>query len=170
MFLTKDEVTFILQKPFFSAPVTESDKEYMFYRHRTNIHLYTVRFNLTPTFSVNRMLATLQISLFQRFPVESLLHVSIMHDLLLCSDPRAEPESFYIWRANTNRHVIDDNNEDHHEFEMNLSQYNVIKLCHSVLQMNPDDFNPYFVNSSVTVDRVLSLVLTFEGPRIDTGS
>jgi hypothetical protein len=62
-------------------------------------------------------------------------------------------------------------NEDFHDFDMTLTQLNVMNLCHTALEMNPSDFDIYFVNSSVSVHRVLSLVLTFEGPRrIDTGS
>jgi hypothetical protein len=168
MFLTEEEVKFILKKPFFSNPVTESDRVYVFYRNRENIQLYTVRFNITPTFSVNRMIATLQASLYQRFSAQTLLHVSVMHDLLL-RDPRANPNTFYIWRANTNRQVID-LDDDIHDFEMSLTPLNVEKICHTLLDMNPEDFDIYFSTSSVSVDRVLSLVLTFEGPRSDTRS
>ena len=164
MFLTADEVQFILNKPFFSNPVTENDSVYVFYRGRQNIQLYTVRFNLIPSFSVRTMIATLQSSLFQRFPPHAPLHVTVMHDLLLCGDPKP-PSSFYIYRANTNRHVINPD-EERYDFDMTLTLLNVINCCHSATEMNPSDFDIYFVNSSVTVHRVLSLVITFEGPRI----
>ena len=170
LFLTTNEVDYILKRPFFSDPVTERDRVYVYYHYRENVRLYTVRFNLIPSFSVGFMIATLQSSLFQRFAPSTLLHVTLMHDLLLCGDPQSDPpNSFYIWRANTNRRVIDPS-EDHHDFDMTLTQLNVINLCQLCADMNPSDFDINFVNSSVIVHRVLSLVLTFEGSRIDISS
>lgn len=67
LFLTTNEVDYILKRPFFSDPVTERDRVYVYYHYRENVRLYTVRFNLIPSFSVGFMIATLQSSLFQQF-------------------------------------------------------------------------------------------------------
>ena len=166
MFLTEIDIQYILQKSFFSNPMTESDLTYQFYRNRKNIELYTARFNIIPSFSIDTMIASLQHSLFERYSLNTPLHVNIMHDLLLC-DYNATPNSFYIWRANSNRTVFDMDNTD---IKMDLTQDNIIKCCNSAVNYSLNDFDVFFHDSKVTVVRVLSIVLAFDGKRINTRS
>lgn len=158
MFLNESEVELVLKQPIFSLPVTESDITYHFYRGRKNVNLLTVRFNMTPTFNASWMRSYLQDRLTTRpFQLQSQLVVSVHYDLLLC-DTKASPPTYYIWVSNTNRTTLDVDQQT----QMTITYDNISRLTENVTNVNVSDLQVNFINSDITVDRVLAIVFTFE--------
>ena len=158
MFLTESEVGVVLQQPTFALPVTESRVDYEFYRGRKKVNLLTIRFNMIPSFTESMMLAHLQHRLITSpYELQSQIVASVQYDLLLCNT-ETSPPTFYIWRSNTNRTTL---NVDY-ETTLTLSYDHIKRLCDNVTHVNLSDLQANFVNSHVTVDRVLTIVFTFE--------
>jgi hypothetical protein len=158
------EVNTLLQNPLFTAPVTESIQDYEFYRGRRKVTIFTVRFNVVPTFNVLFMRAELPYKLLSHFPMGATLSVAVTYDLLLRSNPHNDdddsPPSYYIWRANTNQRSLDREDNDFDK-TMYLTDNSVFKLCENAARININQLNIEFADSGVSVDRVLSIVLTF---------
>ena len=158
MFLNESEVKLILQQPLFSSPVTESDKSFIFYRGKRRAHLYTVRFNMIPSFSETFMSAFLQDKLTSPpFQLQSRLRASVHYDLLLCNRT-AVPVTYYIWVSNTNCTSLTTD----HQVDMMITYANIARFTEQVTNVNLADLDTNFISSDVTVDRVLAVVFTFE--------
>jgi hypothetical protein len=159
MFLNESEVELILKQPIFSTPVTESDLTYTFYRGRKSVNLLTIRFNMTPSFNESWMTSYLQDRLTSSpFQLQSQLLASVHYDLLLC-DQNVSPPSYYIWVSNTNRTTLDVDTQT----QMTITYDNISRLTEHVTNVNLSDLQQTnFINSDITVDRVLAIVFTFE--------
>jgi len=164
MYMNISEVNTLLQNALFTDPVTESIQDYEFYRGRRKVSIFTVRYNLVPTFDLKFMQTDLVDKLLSHYPRGITLAVAVNYDLLLCSNPRDDdnsPPTYYIWRANSNQRSLDreDNNFDK---TMYFRDENVDTLCANAVGIDvADQLNIEFVSSNVSIDRVLSIVLTF---------
>ena len=157
MYLTESQVYSILKMPYWSNDVTENVTKYHLYRGKFAATVYTVRFNLNanydPSFVSRYLLAELQL----RYTTNTSLLASFHYDLLLV-DPKSTPKSYYIWRANSNRHSYD----LAYETVFLVNDANIIRFCQEVTNMNVMDMDNNFpVSSSVIIDKPLSLVVTF---------
>jgi hypothetical protein len=158
MFLTASELSIILQQDTFTVPVKESILQYSFYRGKKKAQLHTVHFNMTSTFNTSFMVAYLQDKLTSSpYQLQSTVLASVQYDLLLCN-VNAVPKTFYIWRSNSNRTTL---NVDH-QINMSINYTNINRFCENVTKVNIADLNANFITSDVTVDRILSIVFTFE--------
>jgi len=158
MFLSENDVDIILKQPIFSLPVTESDLQYVFYRGQKSVNLLTVRFNFTPSFSQSWMTTYLQDRLTSPpFQLQSQLLASVHYDLLLCNK-NVSPPSYYVWVSNTNRTTLDVDKQT----QMTITYDNISRLTENTTAINLSDLQVNFINSDITVDRVLAVVFTFE--------
>lgn len=136
--------------------MTESSVKYAAYRGRLNAIVYTMRFNLTPAFNEAHMTNTVLTHVMSRFPNGARLLGSIHYDLLLV-DPRSDPKSYYIWRANSNQTVFDTNSE----ILLSLSYDNMFRFIQNSAHADIPSLNINFRSSSVVVERVLAIVFSF---------
>lgn len=158
MFLNESEVNVILQQPLFSSPVTESDKDFIFYRGKRQAHLLTIRFNIIPTFSETFMTAYLQDKLTSPpFQLQKQMLASVHYDVLLCNK-NVVPFTYYIWVSNTNRASLTMDRQ----VNMTITYANIARFTENVTNVNVADLQVNFISSDVTVDRVLAIVFTFE--------
>jgi hypothetical protein len=165
MYMNISEVNTLLQNPLFTAPVTESIQDYEFYRGRRKVTIFTVRFNVVPTFNLLFMRADLDDKLSSHYPRGVTLSVAVTYDLLLRSNPRDDdddisPPSYYIWRANTNQRSLDREDNDFDK-TMYFTDHNVFTLCKNAARIDANELNIEFADSDVSIDRVLTIVLTF---------
>jgi hypothetical protein len=132
--------------------------EYTFYRGNKKARLHTISFNLVPTFSRSFMTNYLQDRLTSSpYQLQSTILASVQYDLVLCNI-NAIPKTFYIFRSNTNRTTL---NVDH-QVNMSITIDNINRFCENVTNVNIADLDSNFITSDVTVDRILSIVFTFE--------
>ena len=91
------------------------------------------------------------------YQLQSTILASVQYDLVLCNI-NAIPKTFYIFRSNTNRTTL---NVDH-QVNMSITIDNINRFCENVTNVNIADLDSNFITSDVTVDRILSIVFTFE--------
>lgn len=156
MYLTEEEINSILATSFFTEPVTESFMNYAFYRGRMNATVYTLRFNLTPTYSENYLIKFVLDHLLNLFPLNSRVLGSIHYDLLLCHS-NIEPKSYYLWRANSNQTHFDTEEET----MFTLTYDNIYRFIRKALQVHVPSLNIYFSSSGVVIERALAVVFSF---------
>ena len=156
MYPTREQIDVYLNQPFFSDNYTESSKKYVFYRGKLNVTVYTLRFNFLPSFDEDFMLRTVTTKLMSSYPMQTRLLGSFQYDLLL-RNSEADPNTFYIWRANSNQKKFD----EAHEISFLLNYANTHRFVQAVVQNNFNDLNTNFLNSKVTIERPLSVVLSF---------
>ena len=156
MYLTEEEINSIISTPFFTAPVTESVMNYAFYRGRMNATVYTLRFNLTPTYSENYLIKFVLDHLLKHFPLNNRVLGSIHYDLLLCNS-NIDPKSYYLWRANSNQAHFDTEEET----MFTLTYDTVYRFIRKALQVHVPSLNIYFSSSNVVIERALAVVFSF---------
>ena len=118
--------------------------------------MYTLRFNFLPSFDEDFMLQNVTTKLMSSYPMQTRLLGSFQFDLLLCNH-EANPPTFYIWRSNSNQRNFD----EAHEILFSLNYANTHRFVQTVVQNNFNDLNTNFINSKVTIERPLSVVLSF---------
>ncbi len=154
MYLTEQEVNSVLQSSYYRDPVTETVFHYRSYRGRAYVNVFTLRFNITPSFNESFVVRHLLERLPTHYALQSNVLGSVQYDLLLVNPDRT---SFYIWRANSNR--VHFNEQE--EIKLTLSYANLMRFCQYSLRFHTPDLNTYFKSSNVSIDRVLALVYTF---------
>ena len=152
MYLTHHELNRLLNNPCYTQPVTESHNTYKFYQGRLSTKVYTVRFNLGDM-SPDLMITYLNNHLPRYFKPESKLLCCVYWDLVL----RSPDETYYIYRANSNRI----NHDESSETTFKLTYINISRLVHHYTGINVNDLNVKFDSSNVTIDRMLTVVLSF---------
>jgi hypothetical protein len=154
MYLTIAQVNQLLNMPHYTAPFTESLFKYALYRGRLNSKVYTVRFNniqpLDEDFIFNHLYTQLQI----RFPSETYFRASIKYDLLLLN---RKDDTYYIWRANSNEHNFDENDE----ILLVHSPEHILQFCKDCTIIDIPSLDINFENSGVIVVKVLAIVFNF---------
>ena len=156
MYPTREQLDVYLNHPFFSNEYTESSKKYAFYRGKLDVTVYTLRFNYLPTFNDDVLFRMVPAKLMDMYPNQPRLLGSFQFDLLLCNH-EANPPTFYIWRSNSNQRNFD----EAHEILFSLNYANTHRFVQTVVQNNFNDLNTNFINSKVTIERPLSVVLSF---------
>lgn len=154
LYLRHDEVQLILQNPLYTRPVTQNSSNYHLYRGRLKAEVFTIRFNLISDFNERFMLQTCLNLLMNRYEEETPLNCSIHYDVLLATPDR---QSFYIWRANTNRVHFDENDE----ILLNLNSPELVRFCQQALNFNISDLKLFFSNSNMSIDKIIAIVFTF---------
>ena len=156
MYPTREQIDVYLNQPLFSDEYTESSKKYVFYRGKLNVTVFTLRFNYLPTFSEDLLFQIVSTKLMSMYPIQTRLLGSFQYDLLLCNND-ANPKTYYIWRSNSNQRNFD----EAHEILFSLNYVNTHRFVQAVVQNNFNDLNTNFLNSKVTIERPLSVVLSF---------
>jgi hypothetical protein len=156
MYLTGVQLDTILKNPYYSNPVTDCLVKYSVYRGRVNAHVYTLRCNITADFNEEHMIDLVLTHVMSRFPIGKQILGSISYDLLLV-DPKSNPKSYYIWKANSNQTVLDTNGE----ILISLSHDNVFRFIQNAARVDIPSLNINFRNSNVVVERVLAIVFSF---------
>jgi len=106
MWVPAEELGSILKHWWWSSPFTESNVHYGWYDNRTDVDVYTLRFNLTvPNFSEEVMIDVMIQKVMKRFSTARSLIGQIDYDRLLVSQNANtnEPVSYYLFRANSNQ-------------------------------------------------------------------
>lgn len=154
MYLSSDQVDQLLQDSFFANPVTQNVVQYAFYRGRMDTLVHTLRFNWLKTFDANFMREKILQYVLHYYPLNTQLAVSINYDLLLTD---AQSQSFYIWRANSNAiHYSVDN-----DIYLKLTHDNIYRLVQRAFNVNIPSLDIHFRSSNVSIDRPLSIVISF---------
>ena len=156
MYPTREEINKILEHPLFTSEFTESSKKYVFYRGKLNVTVYTLRFNFLPSFDEDFMLRTVTTKLMSSYPMQTRLLGLFQYDLLL-RNSEADPNTFYIWRANSNQKKFD----EAHEISFSLNYANIHRFVQAVVQTSIPDLNINFHSSKVVIERPLSVVFSF---------
>ena len=156
MFLTKAQVESILRKPYYSTRVTEDMTKYDLYRKKFDCSVYTVRFNVNRDFDEEYMNTYLLQNVMSKFPGGSRVLAAINYDVLLVN-PRNDPPSYYVWRANTNQSVFDNNNEQ----LVKLTYNNLYTFIQDAAYVDLPSLSLYFAESSVQIDRLCAIVFSF---------
>ena len=156
MYLTRVELNTILKKPYYSNPVTDSLVKYAVYRGRVNADVYTLRCNITSDFNEDHMINLVITHVMSRFPIGQRLLGSISYDLLLV-DPKSNPKSYYIWKANSNQTMLNTNGE----ILISLSHDNVFRFIQNSFRVDIPSLSINFRNSNVVVERLLTVVFSF---------
>lgn len=156
--LNRQQMNHLLNSPHYSLPWTESYVLYRLYRGKKQTGVMTLRVKWDQHPSFIKMLNLLEERLLNIFPKHAQLVASIDYDLLL-RDSNRSPESFYIWRANSNRRQFDYHH--HEEIVFNLNFHHLREFVQTMLNIDMNQLNINFINSSVVVDRVLFVVCSF---------
>ncbi len=146
----------VLKIPYYSNRVTETLTDYAAYRGKLSCKVYTMRFNFTSQFNNEYMIDYVLRNVMNNFKTGSRISASIQYDLLLV-DPTSNPSSYYIWRANTNLHTFDYDNE----LNIYLSYNNLFRFIHEASHIDIPTLSLNFRSSNVTIERVLAVVFTF---------
>lgn len=158
MYLSRSQVQTLLNSPYYKQPVTKSIFDYTLYRGKLNVRVITVRFNLNEKDPINSKLILSQLVavLSSEFSMGTHLLGSINYDLLLV-DPKSNPKSYYIWRANSNASNFQQENETHVVF----SYDNLYRFVNKAAQIHVPDIEINFANSNIDIDRILTIVFSF---------
>ena len=156
MYLTEAQLNSILNSSFFTVPFTQSVVNYRFYRGRTNATVHTLRFNWTNDFNRDVMLQQLITYLMTHFPLNCTLLGSINYDILLVH-PSSEPKSYYVWRANSNAHSFNEENET----RFILTYENVYRFATNAANVHIPDLNINFETSNVRIEKIVAIVFSF---------
>jgi hypothetical protein len=115
-----------------------------------------VRFNIIDSVTEDFIFNHLYTQLLNQFPQVPRFKASIRYDLLL-SDPKQNPPSFYIWRANSNHRNYDENRE----IVLENSPDHLFQFVNNCLNFHIPDLEVDFRNSNVIVVKVLAIVFSF---------
>jgi len=155
-YLNEAQCRIVLQSPHFSQPFTVSWADYFMYRGHTHVSILTMRFNLSNPLDYPTLLAVLRETLMFYFVLNSQLRYSIDYDVLLSAPLLDGTLSYYIWRANSNRHRFNRNTE----VVFQLTHPNIRQLGDVIMQDHLEQAIHDFGNSKVTVVRLLAVVVS----------
>jgi len=156
-YLNETQCRTILQTPHFTQPFTVSFIDYILYRGQTNVSVLTIRFTRFQPTDYNTVLSTLRHELMLYFALNTPLVYSVDYDVLLSAPLPDGTLSYYIWRANSNRHQFN----SHTEATFTLTHSNIQELVDFILQDHLAQAVIDFGNSKVSVVRVLAVVVSF---------
>jgi len=153
-YLTAEQCRMILGTSHYSTPVTESWTDYLYYRGQHKASVLTLRFNINETFSPEVLERVLLDRLTFYFDQSKSVEVIIDYDFLLRGD---QPDSFYIWRANSNQHYFDESQE----FNLSITPRAIHDLSITLTSDPTDLLENNFFHSRVHLERLLAVVCSF---------
>jgi hypothetical protein len=156
MYITEDQLNSLLNSSYFQDPVTKSIVKYALYQGRLNTTVHTLRFNLIEGFNEDFMIQTVLNHLMFHFPLNTRMLASISYDLVLV-DPKADPKTYYLWRANSNS--VHFNAVE--EIQFTLTYDNVYRFVSNSSNVHIPSLNINYESSSVVIDRVIAIVFSF---------
>ena len=154
MYLSESQLQLVLQNPFYSQPSTESTVNYVYYRGHINATVHTLRFNMIDSFSQEFMLQRVFSFLLNMYELGTVLLGSISYDVLLVEPKHS---SYYVWRANSNSRF----NYVQQETSFRLTYNNLYQIVDTANNVHVPSLDLYFQSSSVQIERVLAIVLSF---------
>jgi len=154
MILNRFQLDKILESPFFSNDVTTNVTQYKLYRGRTNVKVFTIRFNILKNFNENKIVTSLINILLANFELDTKILCNISYDLIL-EEPRAQ--TYYIWRANSNQTNFNEDEEKMFIFTYN----NLYQLVQESVKPQLSSLNIYFANSNVVIRNCCAIVFSF---------
>ncbi len=155
MYLTTEQLGPILKHHWFTTQTTESFVNYTLYNNRSQVKVYTLRYNLqSPTYSSDTMIEDMITKVMTQFPKDESLVCNIQYDMLLVSNKENEV-SYYLWRANSNQHTAT-------EDVILPKEYDKLYLFgKKATAPDMNDLNVQFQSSSVVIAKLLTFVFTF---------
>jgi hypothetical protein len=164
MWIPAEQLDPVLKHHWFTTKCTESNVNYTLYNNRNQVKVYTLRFNLrTPDFSEENMLDEMMSKVMNNFPKEESLVGSIRYDMLLASS-KAEPPSYYLWRANSNQRMNSSGSGGGGGIEEILlrKEYHELYLFgQRATKTNMSELQLQFPSSDVVIAEILTIVFTF---------
>lgn len=151
-YLSRSELQSVLNNNFFKTDSVHLNK-YALYRGKTEAKVLTLRFNLNTAFDEDMVVNKILSHIVEHFPSQRSLLALIEYDLVLM---RHEPESYYIWRANSNTSTV-----PYEERKLNVTFDDIFMFCRQSMRVNPSDLDVYFRNSSVVIHSIIAVVYTF---------
>lgn len=151
MYLTKAQLDWLLQDPYFTQPMTQSVFTYHFYRGRFNAAVHTLRINWD--LEDNEIQQRITQYFMNTFRHNSSILVSVSYDLVLC---QPTSQSYYIWRSNSNSV----NFNEAAETKLILNYNNLYRYLQSITNINIPGLNINFEQSNVIIFKPLALVLS----------
>jgi len=155
-FVPLDVMREIIAAPKFRLPMTTTVTTYDRLRGQYRAKVITIRFNLIDSFNVSFMIRNVMAELEKYFNPSSNIACSIGYDFVLAKR-NADPPSFYVWIANTNRALFDDNNE----IMLQFTPANINRFCQNAANVHVPDLEIDFYSSDCIIDRVLTVVFSF---------
>jgi len=156
-YLTQSEMLAVIASPRFAVPMTVNYTQYTFYRGRRSATVITMRFNvLSDQFTSSFVTRQVMAHLDRYFSLSTLLTCCTDYDLVLVNNSEPVP-SYYIWTANSNRTFFSET----HESVMSFTHQNVHRYCREAMQVHLPGLEINFVNSNCSIDRLLSITLSF---------
>jgi hypothetical protein len=156
MYLTKAQVTQILNSNFFQTLFFSNISNYVLYQGKKNATVHTLRFNIVEGFTESKVREIVMSYLNEKFPPNSLILGSIDYDFLL-RDPTSNTESYYIWRSNSNAVHF----KAHDEIYFSLNNMNIANFINKSVNIDYSTLNIHFNNSKVVIEKAIALVFTF---------
>jgi len=161
MWVPAEELGSILKHWWWSSPFTESNVHYGWYDNRTDVDMYTLRFNLTvPNFSEEVMIDVMIQKVMKRFSTAQSLIGQIDYDRLLVSQNANtnEPVSYYLFRANSNQRA----SSKIIEKTLSLDQHQLYLFGKKALEVDLSELSDEFIQKSgAVVHSILAVVYTF---------
>jgi len=153
-YLSRTELEQLLRNDWFTNPMSMHVHNYTSYRGRTNANVLTLRFNMNLNFNEDNMIESVIQTTMNHFSSQQTVLGLIEYDLLLM---QPNPESFYIWRANSNisRNIPND------EQTLLLNHENLFLFIREAARVIPTDLEVHFRTSNVVINRVIAIVFTF---------
>jgi hypothetical protein len=159
MYLTRSELVDLLKLPYFNTFFTKNVHNYALYRGHFNATVLTLKYSvLVPEFNETSMINSIIKEVLDFFPpnIKS-VRALIDYDVVLKSNPMDQVnESFYLWKANSNRNQV-----PNQETIVSLDENSIFLFVRHAARVNPSELDIYYINSNVSVDRIVSILFTF---------
>jgi|694.fasta_scaffold57797_3 hypothetical protein len=157
MYLSAEQLNPVLKHHWYTTKFTESSLNYVFYHNRSNVKVYTLRFNLrSPNYTDEDMVDTMMKQVMNNFSEEESLFCNTEYDMLLVNNKEDDP-SYYVWRANSNQRA-DSSTE---EILLKKEYHELYIFGKRATETNISELNIQFESSAVVVADILSIVFTF---------
>ncbi len=153
-YLSRTELESLLRNEWFTNPMSVHVHHYSNYRGRTNANVLTIRFNMNINFNETNMIESVIQTTMNHFSSRQTVLGLIEYDLLLM---QPNPESFYIWRANSNI----SRNIPNAEQTLPLTYDNLFLFIRKAARVLPTDLEVHFRTSNVVINRIIAIVFTF---------
>jgi hypothetical protein len=156
MWIPAEQLDPVLKHHWYMSKYTESNLNYTLYNNRSQVKVYTLRFNLrSQNFSHENMLEEMINKVFSHFPKAESIIGSIQYDMLLVSTKEDVP-SYYLWRANSNHRTLPT------EETLLKKDHNQLYLFgQKAMEANLAELNIQFQSSDVVIQELLTIVFTF---------
>jgi hypothetical protein len=157
MYLSRSELTVILrqQKKF----LTKNVHNFALYRGHFNAQVLTLKYCILSTeFTESLMITSVIKEVMDHFPPrQKSIRGLIEYDVVLQSNPMEQVhESFYLWKANSNRNSVPNN-----ETTIPFTHDSIFLFVRNAANINPSELDVFYTNSNVSVQCITNIVFTF---------